>query len=200
MRHRGYLIGIEGVDAVGKQTQSALLQSWLSRKGYESISLSFPDYDTPIGRQIKAFLTGAVGMPPRVRHLLFAANRWEKEPLIKQKMHEDMIIVANRYTESNFAYGVANHLDLDWLMGLETGMPKTDLVVVLDVPLKGLTSRRPTKDSYEKDFALQTKARAAYRRLAPRFGWHVIDATGTVEEISDAVIRTVEKGLKGRKG
>lgn len=65
MRHRGYLIGIEGVDAVGKQTQSALLQSWLSRKGYRSISLSFPDYDTPIGRQIKTFLSGEVEMPPR---------------------------------------------------------------------------------------------------------------------------------------
>lgn len=135
-----------------------------------------------------------------MRHLLFAANRWEKEPLIKQKMDEDMVIVANRYTESNFVYGVANHLDLDWLMGLEAGMPKTDLVVVLDAPLKGLTSRRQTKDSYEKDLQLQTKARAAYRRLATRFGWHVIDAAGTVEEVSDAVVRTVEKGLKGWKG
>ena len=117
-----------------------------------STSLSFPDYGTPIGKEIKAFLAGKRDFRAEVRHMLFAANRWEKSSLIRESQTENEVVIVNRYTESNLVYGVANGLRLDWLVALEEGLPKSDLVIVLDAPSKGLVSRRPgPKDSYEKD-------------------------------------------------
>ena len=199
MISKGYLIGIEGIDAVGKQTQSALLDSWLKRQGYDCVLISFPDYDTPIGRQIRGFLSGRLDFPPQVKHLLFAANRWEKAPFIRRMKGEGKVIIVNRYTESNMAYGVANGLSIDWLMGLEEGIPKTNLVVVLDAPAQTLVTRRLSKDSYERDNNLQRKTRAVYKKLAPRFGWKVVEATGNMENVHDSVVMMVEKGLRGRK-
>ena len=199
LSRKGYLIGIEGIDAVGKQTQSALLDSWLKRNGYDSTLLSFPDYRTPIGRQIKGFLSGGLDLPPQVRHLLFAANRWEKASYIRRRKSEGAVVIVNRYTESNVAYGIANGMAVDWLLGLETGIPKTNLVIVLDAPAPVLVSRRPGKDAYEKDNNLQRKTRRIYRSLAPRFGWHVVDATGTIEEVNGAIVAIVEKALRGQK-
>lgn len=200
MSRRGYLIGIEGIDAVGKQTQSALLDSWLNRNGYGSILMSFPDYETPIGKQIQGFLSGRIDLPPRVRHLLFAANRWEKASFIQREEAEGKVIIVNRYTESNLVYGVANGLPVDWLLGLEAGMPKTNLVIVLDAPAPNLVSRRADKDSYEKDSELQRKSRTMYKKLARRFGWKIVDATGSKEEVHDSIVAIVEKGLRRRKG
>ena len=152
MSRMGRIIAIEGVDAVGKQTQSLLLQGWIKDQGFKVASLSFPDYETPIGREIRAFLAGRRNFQAEVRHMLFAANRWEKISQIKELQKENEALVVNRYTESNLVYGAAHGLRLEWLVALEEGIPKSNLVIVLDAPSKSLTSRRPgVKDSYEKD-------------------------------------------------
>jgi len=162
--------------------------------------MSFPDYETPIGQQIRGFLSGRLDFPPQVRHLLFAANRWEKASLIRRIQGQGKVVIVNRYTESNLAYGAANGLSVDWLLGLETGMPKTDLVIVLDAPPPTLVSRRAGKDSYEKDANLQRETRAIYKKLAPRFGWKVVQATHDIQQVHDSVVAIVEKGLKRMQG
>jgi dTMP kinase len=163
----GYIIAIEGIDAVGKDTHSRLLSAWLKRRGVKTTLMSFPDYDTPIGREIKSFL------------------------------REGETIIVNRYTESNLAYGSANGLDVDWLAGLEKGMPKANLVMVLDAPPRSLSSRRPgsSKDSYERSSALQAKAQKAYRALARKCGWKLIDADGQVGVVQAAVVAAVKGAL-----
>ena len=47
------------------------------------------------------------------------------------------MIIVNRYTESNLAYGIANGLASGWLAGLEKGLPAANLVMVLDASRKG---------------------------------------------------------------
>ena len=114
--------------------------------------------------------------------MLYAVNRWENKDKLESFLARSEVTVVNRYTESNLAYGVANGLPLDWLAGLEDGLPKTDLVLVLDAPPSVLYGRRTTgKDSYERSFAIQTKAREAYKGLATKFGWKVIDASGSIQ-------------------
>lgn len=178
----GVLIGIEGIDAAGKRTQSSLLKDWFNSKGFSTSGLSFPDYSTRLGNEIKEFLRGSRSYSPEVRHMLFAADRWEHKSLIEERLRRYNAVVVNRYTESNFAYGIANGLPLEWLVNLEAGLPKTDLVLVLDAPPSALSGRRGrVKDDYEKDTALQSRARDAYLELANRFGWTVINAAQPIK-------------------
>lgn len=201
LAHSGRIIAIEGVDAVGKQTQSVLLQSWFKDHGFKVSSFSFPDYRTPIGKEIKAFLDGRRNFQPEVRHMLFAANRWEKASQIREAQSESDAIVVNRYTESNLVYGLANGLRLDWLVWLERGLPKSDLVVVLDAPSKGLASRRPgKKDSYEKDSDLQGRVQTLYKELAPKFGWMIVDGSKSIRRVHGSIVEAVTANLDRSAG
>jgi dTMP kinase len=42
----------------------------------------------------------------------------------------------NRYYQSNLIYGLVNGLPPEWLEHLDAGLPKADLVIVLDVNQK----------------------------------------------------------------
>jgi dTMP kinase len=198
----GYIVAIEGIDAVGKNTHSLLLSQWLMKNAIETTRMSFPDYDTPIGKEIKSFLSGGRAYPAELQHLLFAANRWEKLDEIKSHLRAGEIIIVNRYTESNLAYGRANGLDIAWLAGLEKGIPRSDLVMVLDAPPHSLSSRRAgsSKDVYEKSSALQAKAQKAYRELARKHGWSLIDADGPVADVQAAVVKTLREALNRNRG
>jgi len=198
----GYIVAIEGIDAVGKNTHSLLLSRWLEKKGVATALISFPDYDTRIGKEIKSFLSGERTYPKELQHLLFAANRWEKRDELESLLRAGEAIIVNRYSESNLAYGVANGLDLDWLANLEKGMPKANLVILLDAPPHSLTFRRPRdkKDAYEKSSALQAKAQKAYRELARRRGWSLIDASGTLESVQASIVKTTKTALERDKG
>jgi dTMP kinase len=164
--------------------------------------MSFPDYDTPIGKEIKSFLSARRSYPTELQHLLFAANRWEKSDEIKSSLQAGQTIIVNRYTESNLAYGRANGLGIDWLANLEKGLPRADLVIVLDASPRSLSSRRPgsSKDSYERSSALQAKAQKAYRELARERGWKLIDADGPVGDVQAAVVTAVKEALARDRG
>lgn len=164
--------------------------------------MSFPDYRTPIGREIKSFLSGRDTCTAQVQHLLFAANRWEKHDEILSHLREGELLVINRYTESNIAYGVANGLKMEWLANLEKGLPRADLVLVLDAPTQSIMPRRPEarKDLYEKDGILQRKAQKAYKQLAPKLGWELIDARGSVREVQKRVLDSVKQALARDRG
>lgn len=198
----GYIVAIEGIDAVGKNTHSLLLSRWLRREGVDVVRISFPDYDTPIGKEIKSFLSGHRAYPIELHHLLFAANRWEKLEEVKSCLQAGQVIVVNRYTESNLAYGSANGLDTAWLASLERGIPKADLVIVLVASPRSLSSRRPggSKDVYEKSSALQANAQKAYRALAREHGWSLIDAAGPVGAVQALVVKKVRDALERDRG
>jgi dTMP kinase len=105
-------------------------------------------------------------------------------------------IVVNRYSESNTVYGLANGLQVEWLATLERGIPKPDLVLVLDAPHTPLASRRPgTKDAYERDSDLQSRAARLYRELAPRFGWVLVDATKEIQTVHESLIEVVKERI-----
>jgi dTMP kinase len=193
---KGIFIAVEGIDAVGKRTQTSILSSWLTSKGMKTRTLSFPVYETVIGREIRRFLDGTVNYPQEVRALLYAANRWEKKADLEAILAGTDVTIVNRYTGSNLAYGISNGLDLEWLLTLEAGLPKPDLVLVLDAPPVKLVPRRNrNKDSYERNLDLQEKARSAYQTLAKKFGWRVVDASSGIDETKNTIASAVSEAL-----
>ena len=132
MKKKGLLICVEGVDQSGKKTQVGLLIKRLKEKGLQVEETSFPDYNTPIGKEIQAFLNGNREYNVHVRHILYAANRWERKKGLVEWLNKKRLVIVNRYSPSNLAYGLANGLNLEWLLNLEKGLPEADLIIVLD--------------------------------------------------------------------
>jgi len=198
-RPKGIFIAIEGIDAAGKRTQSSILRAWFNSKGLTTRTLSFPAYETVIGKEIRKFLEGSVDYPQQVRAMLYAANRWEKKAELESIVSKTDVTIVDRYSGSNLAYGVSNGLELEWLRHLEEGLPEPDLVLLLDAsPTKLVPRRGDRKDSYERNISLQEKARDAYLGLAKRFGWSIVDANGGIEETSRGIISAVSRSLEAK--
>jgi dTMP kinase len=192
------IIVIEGSDQAGKKTQSDLLAKTFKKNKMKTKIFSFPDYTTPLGKEISKFLRGKRKFPPQVIHCLLAANRWEKLEQIKKAHAQNSILIMNRYYQSNLVYGVANGLSLKWLGGLDAGLPKADIVIVLDVSHRESLSRKKTnRDRFEKDALFLAKISKTYRQLAKRFGWQLVDASGTKDEVHRLIMKILSKKLAG---
>jgi dTMP kinase len=193
----GKIIVIEGIDKAGKTTQSRLLMDALKYNGKLCFCLDFPDYATPIGMEIKAFLDGKRGYPDQTKLMLLSANRWERRKDIQSMLESGTIVILNRYYHSNLVYGISKNLELDWLQNLDKGLPREDLCIVLDVSKAVSKSRsRYTPDLFESDDLLLEKVQRNYKKLARRFKWKVINANGPREEVSRKVMELVKTNVK----
>jgi len=193
---RGKIIVIEGIDKAGKTTQANLLLKKLKGKKY--VKFDFPDYSTPVGIEIKQFLDGKRDYSDEVKMMLLSANRWEKKSEIESIIGKGTTIIMNRYYQSNLVYGLSKGLKLKWLLALDEGLPKADLVVVIDIKTNTLVrrSRNDITDAFEQDLDLIRKVRRNYKMLANKFNWHIIDGEDTVNIVNVQVVELVRKIMK----
>jgi dTMP kinase len=191
------IIVIEGFDQAGKKTQSKLLADFLKTRHKKSIIFSFPDYTTPIGKEIKNFLSGKRKFIPQVIHCLLAANRWERSKDIKEALSKNYVVIMNRYYQSNLVYGKVNGLDLRWLENLDRGLPKENMVILLDVKISDSFSRKKQRrDKFEKDKTFAIKIADTYRKLAKKYGWYVVNASQNKDQVHQEVRETILKHMK----
>jgi dTMP kinase len=193
---KGKIIVIEGTDKAGKTSQSRMLAETLKVSGKVCVILDFPDYTTPIGIEIKAFLEGKRDYPPEVKHLLFSANRWEKKKEIESMLENGTIIVMNRYWESNLVYGVANGMDVNWILRLDKGLPKENIVLVILVNPSISAKRAEMQDAFESDPQLAAKAYENYLKFAKQFRWRIIDGSKSKEQVHQEIMKIIRKELK----
>jgi dTMP kinase len=194
---KGKIIVIEGIDQAGKYTQSNLLQSNLLQSGNVCTIMDFPDYTTPIGQEIRAFLDSNRNYTLETEHLLMSANRWEKKNDIESLIESGTVIIMNRYYQSNLVYGVSNGLNLKWLLNLDKGLPKEDVVIILEVNPNTSYQRVPgNRDAFEADRKLLTKVHKNYRKLARQFKWKVINGERVSGEVHDDIMKIVRKVIK----
>jgi len=190
------IIVIEGGDQAGKLTQSTLLEKALKKRKIKTKLFHFPDYTTPIGKEIRKYLDGKRKFPPQVIHCLLAANRWEKLDKILAAQEKNSVLIMNRYYHSNLIYGLANGMKQKWLENLDIGLPKADLVILLDVTQKESFRRQKThRDKFEKNEIFLRKISKIYRTTAKKKHWKIIDASKPKEEVHEEILRTFSKKL-----
>jgi dTMP kinase len=194
------LIALEGIDKSGKGTQAELLLSKLKMTKYKAKSIAFPDYGTPLGKEINKFLRGKVDFCPEVRQLLYVANRWERRKDIDTWLKDGNIVVADRYIPSGIVYGLANDLNLNWITALEERLPSSDLVIVIDVPVKKTFERidRENRDIYERNKQFLEKVQKIYLELANKLDWTVINGDAPIEKVQEEVWKNVLKLLSNK--
>jgi dTMP kinase len=184
------LIVLEGLDGAGKSTQAALLRDYMATRHVETKFLHFPRFDRPVfGELIAKFLRGDFGeasaVNPYLVGLLYAGDRHDAAPVIREWLAGGYCVLLDRYVYSNIAYQCAKLADpeaqrtlREWIWEMEYryfGIPQPDLTVFLDVPLahveKKLTEVRAgddraylqgKQDIHESSMLLQQNVRKIY--------------------------------------
>jgi dTMP kinase len=186
------LIAFEGLDQSGKETQARHLRARLQQDGRTVRAASFPDYDTPVGREIRQALAGEREFGPEVMQLLYVANRFEYKPRLETWLRAGDLVVCDRYRASSIAYGEAMGLDPRWLDLIQQPLPPASLTIFLDIaPDTAVKRKQSGRDRFERDMALLARVRESYRRQAAAHGWLVIDAEQSKDDVREAVARAV---------
>lgn len=181
----GKLIVIEGTDGVGKTTQTRLLANALSARNEKNITIAYPDRSTPIGNLLDRYLKNEFDLPFQSLHLLFSANRWEKNEEIHQLLAEGVTVILDRYLYSGVAYSMANGLEKEWCCTSDKGLVLPDVLIYLE----NENLEQVGEERYDKDKLFQTRVVQAYWNLiSPQ--WHVI-SKGTIEEVHKQILALV---------
>ena len=201
-------IVLEGLDGAGKSTQIRMLRQLLADRGVESEYVHFPRFDSPVyGQLIARFLRGEFGgvqeVDPYLVALIFAGDRADAAPQIRQWLAEGKAVVLDRYVYSNVGFqcaklpaGEERDRLADWIVNLEFGhnaLPRPDLSLFLDVPF-AFTERKLSEaregddrdylqggqDIHEASLQLQQDVRSVYLASAAK------DPSLRVVDCSDA--------------
>ena len=184
------IIAFEGIDGTGKSVQMEQLRTRLTARGLTVGVLSFPDYDSFFGGCVGRYLTkkdgvSASDVDQRSMALWFAMDRWAAFQNFDYGRYDVLLI--NRYVLSNAVYQSIRDRDadqpdiLDFVLTLEheqLKLPKPDLYLILDVDLSAAQNNvskkgyrdyvGDEKDEYEKQDAIQLRARSRYLSFGER--------------------------------
>jgi dTMP kinase len=192
----GFLIAFEGLDQSGKQTQAEAVRDYVVADGRPCELLSFPDYETPVGREIFHALHGEREYAADVMQLLYITNRYEKRAQLEGWLSAGTVILCDRYLASSIAYGEAQGLDPVWLAEVQRFLPAPSLTILLDIdPETAVQRKASNRDRYERDTDLLSRVRSSYRRQAEQSGWVRVDGQRSKDEVGADVIRVVAKRL-----
>jgi dTMP kinase len=190
------LIAFEGLDQSGKETQAKRLQEWLRGTGRHAEYVTFPDYTTPIGKEIYAALHGERTFGPDVIQLLFIANRHELKPQIERAIADRVTVLCDRYLASSIAYGEAQGLDPVWMEQTQRFLPQPQLTILLDIrPATAANRKSVGRDRFERDLALLAAVRQSYLRQAAQPSWVRIDGERDPEAVAADVHEAVTSRL-----
>jgi dTMP kinase len=183
---KGKFITIEGIDGCGKSTHAELLARWLRSIGRDVVLTDEPT-DGVVGKNIKLILKGKLKVPVEVEALLFAADRGQHvSGLILPATRAGKIVINERYLYSSLAYQSARGMPEEFLMKINSYVPKPDLAVLIDLPATAALGRiKPSRklDEFEKDLKLQENVRRNYLRLARRYGLKIVDGVRSLEDV-----------------
>ena len=194
----GRFVVVEGGDGAGKSTQLARLVAALRADGLEVVETREPG-GTVLGRELRRLPLAGGDVDPRAEALLMAADRAQHvAEVIRPALDRGAWVVSDRHVPSSLVYqGVVRGLGVDAIAALSAfaidGLVP-DLLVLLDVDDVTASARRsPGADRMEREGEdFHRAVRSAYRDLADRFGWSVVDATGSADDVARRVWARVE--------
>jgi dTMP kinase len=196
-RFKGKLIIVEGIDGSGKSTQLSLLSQWLRS---QTMAVAFSEWNSsPLVHETMRRGKKKQMLTPTTFSLLHAtdfADRMERYilPLLKA----GAIVCADRYTYTAFARDVARGVDRQWVRSLYSFALRPHLSFYFRVPLEVALGRilggRDAIKYYEAGMDLglshdveesfrifQGRILEEYEAMTREMGFHVIDATRSIE-------------------
>ena len=164
---KGKIISFEGLDKSGKHSAMDFIAECLESKGKSVYKMSFPQYDTPIGKLIRSYLKGRLKLTPLAFEALQSADKLNTLDLIDDLLKKYDFILIDRYIDSQFAYGM-RVVNMDWIDKILEHLRMPDFVVYMDVSVENSMMRQGEhgeNDIYESNKLLLETVKSNYENV-----------------------------------
>jgi dTMP kinase len=210
---KGTFISFEGSEGCGKSTQIELLTRHLRALGYRVRTAREPG-GTAIGEEVRHTLKHSKSnsaMTPEAELLLMNASRAQLvREVIRPALAAGEIVVCDRFYDSSVAYqGHGRQLDLKMVQAIidfAVGDTRPNLTLLLTVTPEISELRRALRQSTmpfirdrieeaDRDFFHRVDQGFAALAAAEPHRFRVLEASGTLESVSDRVWEAVRPAL-----
>uniref|UniRef100_A0A1I7T7U3 Thymidylate kinase n=1 Tax=Caenorhabditis tropicalis TaxID=1561998 RepID=A0A1I7T7U3_9PELO len=200
MASRGLFIVFEGLDRSGKTTQAKELVKTINQKSAEAgnpnpaaIIMNFPDRQSVIGKLIDQYLKKEIDLDEHSLHLMFSADRFLKNQMIRESVANGIDVICDRYCYSGVAYSLAKGLPETWVRSSDVGLPKPDAVLFFDVSPEVAAKRGGFGQERLETSEMQKKVAAVMPTLRDDAFWKTVNADGDMETVEKEVFRIYEQ-------
>ena len=213
---QGKLIVVEGPDSVGRSTQVARLRSWLEAQGYAVVQTGMARSALTrkgIQEAKRGHTLGPVTMT--LFYTTDFADRLENE--IVPALRAGFVVLTDRYIFSIIARAIARRQDRRWIEDAASIALAPHAVYYLRAPVEDLVARvligrgafdywesgmdTPFgRDRYESFVKYQERLIRALDSMVDTYGFTVIDASNTPDQIFARLQQSISKLLGTKKG
>jgi len=202
---KGKLIVLEGTDGVGRSTHIGLLKQWLENNGHAVLDTGMAR-SALAGKAIRQAKEGHT-MGSATMSLFYAtdfADRLENKMI--PALRAGFVVLTDRYTYSLMARAIVRGADPEWIKDVYGFALRPDAIFYLSVKIDDLVTRvlqstgfdywesgvdlHLGEDMYDSFVEYQTRLLAQFDKMVEGYGFEVIDASRSIEEVFD--------DLKGR--
>ena len=201
---QGKLIVLEGTDGVGRTTQVDKLRSWMEQRGHAVLDTGLTR-SALAGKGLKRAKQGNT-LNLITHTLVYAtdfADRLENQMI--PALRAGFIVLTDRYIYSQIARAVVRGADESWARDVFSMALVPTAIFYLKADLEHLIPRVSFnrgfdywesgmdmglgRDMYESFCRYQTRLLEIFDRMAPFYGFNVIDANGSPDEVFESLRR-----------
>lgn len=208
-----HFITLEGIEGVGKSTQTGFIADYLREAGVAVVVTREPG-GTRFSELLRDILLdpNANGMTPETETLLmFAARADHVNRIIRPALSSGQCVISDRFTDATYAYqGRGRKVNEKHIKHLERFVHPDvvpHLTFLLDAPPSvalARTRERGRGDRFERErIEFFTRVRAGYLKLARQHQSRirVIDASGPIQSVRAHIVQTLHEAVPmGRVG
>ena len=203
----GLFITIEGIECVGKSTNTKFIANYLKKRGIKTHQTREPG-GTLLAEKIRNILLFQENeniSPLSELFLLFAARDANIQQVIKPALREDRWVICDRFTDASFAYqGYGRELGYETVATFKEIVHANfdpDITFLLDAPLNVIKSRSKlnVNDRFESESdVFFNKVRNGYLKIADRFTERikVIDASKPIQDVQTQIVEWLKELVK----
>lgn len=194
---RGKFITVEGIDGAGKSSHLDFLVQQARARGHDALLTREPG-GTAAGEKIRELVLHCAMDAKAEALLMFAARADHVATVIEPALAAGRWVVCDRFTDATYAYQCGGRgLARDFVVGLErivhAGL-QPDATFLFDVDPAVARARQQSRSRAGDRFDTEkgeffARVRDAYLERAREHSrrFHVIDATGTLQQVRDRV-------------
>lgn len=199
---KGTFLVFEGIDGSGKRTLCNYVRELLEVKSIKVRTYQYPDYQSPWGKIITDFLSGAQELEVAVQFLTYAADILKDQKDIEKDLEKGYVVLSDRYITSTVAFQCSRGFDrkkaVEFVTMFEFIPP--DIVFYMNVsPEIGMSRKKRQKgrlDRHEADIIFLKKVNRIYKELCDASflarKWVEISADEELSQVKARVREEVE--------